>query len=99
MCLSGSHKWKHDLFHRRILNIPQNRVSSGLNLQFSRHSQTCLDPRVDMAHAQAETQLHLNLWVRWEKTVSVEKEVYEPYFEGRVGFMEALQQMIHEEKA
>lgn len=30
--------------------------------------------------------------------VSVEKEVFEPYFESREGFMETLQQMIHEEK-
>lgn len=52
-----------------------------------------------MAHAQAETQLHLNLWVGWEKKVSVEKEVFEPYFEGRVGFMQTLQQMTHEEEA
>lgn len=62
MCLSGSHKWKHhDFFHGRILNISQNRVLSGLSLQFPRHSQTCLDPWADMAHAQAETGVHLNL--------------------------------------
>lgn len=52
-----------------------------------------------MAHAQAETPLHLNLWVGWKKKVSVEKEVFEPYFEVRVGFMQTQQQMTHEEEA
>lgn len=61
--------------------------------------QTYLDPWADMAHAQAETRVHLNLWVGWKKKVSWEKKVFEPHFEGNVGFMQTLWQMIHKEKA
>lgn len=51
-----------------------------------------------MAHAQAETQFHLNLLVGWDENISVEKEVFEPYFEGRVGFKQTLQQMAQKEE-